>query len=523
MFIGCTRKNNYGYEETPNSSVNSSPLITATTLPGIHSDIVLPDYIEPSDSLNIIYPAYLIMRYHNLESWQLLIKEKFEIEVNIIYEYSIPIDELTDTQKTNTVLYLNYTKGYPYEFNTRVYDLCDERIAYDLSPYYLKYGWDSFIDPSYIELLKTNEKIYAVPATNKKYILPRYYNKEYLSELNLEVPTNVMELYNYLLATKNLNSSDDSFYPICIFSPYITISTADIFRAYGVYFNSADNLTITYNHNVNSFEDGVFSDGIESALTYIRTLQNENLMLICGNFINTNSDGQIADVFNTSYEKINKKFATEYGVVYVPEKNGFIRDGIEPYTQTAYESLNGYYLTGTNVNNVCEVKSDLAFYVFPKKNNNINETIALFNDIFTRPDYYANFRYGRDEIDYSIINSEIIISPPLTGAFLDLKNIKPIEDNNASLVPESNIVVERLSSDMWFEKNVFNAYQTYLKHGDGFNAHSQHDLMKILFNESLSPYDSINEYKKQFRLLGLEQIINNLNDRLGTTSSYNYD
>lgn len=516
LFIGCNQ-NNSSFQE----SSGVLPTNTADSIPGIHSDIVLPDSIQPADTLKIIYPAYIDMKYHRLGDWQSLIYEKFGLDINVIYEYRTPEDIQTEEIFDNTIIYLNFTQGYPYEFNTDVKKFSDDAISHDLSPYYLKYKWDDFVDSGYIEYLKTNEKIFAVPAPSDKYILPRHYNKEYLMELNLEIPTNITDFYSYLSLTKQLNSYDDSFYPMCVPGHYLTQSTADIFRAFGVFFNSTDNLTITYNPNTGSFEDGVFSTGIESALEYIRDLQYKDLLLICGVTYGNSSDGTPNVMFNNDYSKINKKFSTEYGAIYVPEKQGFIREGTGGLNQTNYESVPGYSLTGINSNNIYEVNSNLAFYIFPKTNRNINETIELFNTIFTQSDYYANFKYGIDEIDFTVIDDAIVAIPPSTGAFLDLKSINPL--GSQSFISQNTAIINNLSNNQWFEKNVFTMYRTYLDPEDNLNAHSQQALVNMLFNKSLSPYDSIDEYKRVFKTVGLEKIIDNLNEKLGVATEYNYN
>lgn len=522
--IGCTN-NGTGKNGSTSSSVPTSSNFSPdpSNYPaGIHSDIILPENPGFVNSLNIIYPAYNIMKYLNLDEWHTLIKDKFDMDLNITYEYIEPKD-LYGSNNPNSILYLNFTRGVPYEFNTNVFLYSDDNIVYDLSPYYLKYGWDKFIDPAYIELLKVEGKIFAVPASNEKYILPRYYNESFITELGLDVPTTTSEFYEYLSSTKKLNQGNSEFYPMCVFDPYITKSTADIFRAFGVYFNSCFNLTITYNPNTNSFEDGVFSEGAEDALNFIRTLQDENLMAICGDSSYRNSEGIGVIISRPSYEKLDKNFATEYGVLYVPEKFGFIRQGIADVNKPAYNSVEGYYLIGTNDKNICEVKSDLAFYMFPKTNDKINETVETFNKFFTSSEYYANLRYGVDEKDFTIIDYNIVINRPSVGSFVDLKAIKSFNDFNTTLVPESRQVIEGLSMDTYFEKNVFNQYYAYLGNGTKFDANSQGMMIDILFDESLSPYDAIDEYKKMFTVSGLQNVINEMNMNLGTPTSYDYN
>lgn len=519
LFSSCIEINND--EQTSNApEVSVYPKESEIIIPPlVSSETILPENIKPSETLYIIYPAYNIMRYYKLDEWSVKIKEKFGLDIYVMYDHKLPKVSLQEPSPY-TILYLNYTKGHPYEYNTKVFMYSDDNITYDLSPYYAKYNWDGLVNEKYRELLTDNGKIHAIPTYNEKYILPRYYNKQYITNLGISIPTNISEFYNYLKLSKDLNSDDSSFYPICIFGPYITKSTADIFRAFGVYFNSTDNLSITYNPNTQSFEDGVFSDGIESALGYIRNLQYEDLLLVTGVTYSQGGNGTPRVVFNDDYGNINKNFASEYGVVYIPDKQGFIREGINNHIGTAYESINGYYLTGPNTHNVCEVKSDLAFYLIPKSNEKINETIELLNSILTDNKYYADFRYGIEDVDYIANNNEIVPNTIL-GSYLDLKNIVNVNDPNTSLIPNSIQIINELGVNQWFEKSVFTSYHTYIS-SDSFTPHSQHGLIGMLFQESILVDEAIEEYKRQFKIIGLENIINNLNERLGTETKYDY-
>ena len=78
---------------------------------------------------------------------------------------------------------------------------------------------------------------------------------------------------------------------MCIDSQYITPSTSDIFRAFGVYINSEFNSMISYNPMTNSFEDAVYADNMELALEYFKNLQHENLLFLSGESYYDNANG----------------------------------------------------------------------------------------------------------------------------------------------------------------------------------------------------------------------------------------
>lgn len=239
---------------------------------------------------------------------------------------------------------------------------------------------------------------------------------------------------------------------------FLSICTSDIFRAYNVYLNTEYNSSVTYNPNTESFEDGVFSENMEIALGFVRTLQQENLFAIGNIGMDPQAMGTTKTNFIDGFHSVDKNFATEYGVVYDTRYNFFIR---EANGQIDYDSVKGYYLIGTNSNNICEIRQNIAFYVFPKSIQNIDGTMELFNDLFNNPKYYADLRYGVEGKDYSTIANMIIQEPPKAGSFIALKQINSTIIENSSYVPESQSIVSSIEEDMSFEKSVFTQFFAY--------------------------------------------------------------
>jgi ABC-type glycerol-3-phosphate transport system substrate-binding protein len=280
--LGACDNNTITHKATPiqsYSAITESPRDNFVTS-GIHSETNLQGTFPRVETLNIVSPWYNPMRYSGAELWSQYIQEKFDINININitypgnwYESNYVVKYLEENN--NCVLYLNVTEYVNYEFNNQVFLYSNDQFAYELNPYYIKYGWNKYINPDYIEKLKINGKIYAVPASNPKYIYPRFYNKSYIEELNTSIPETIEELYEYLKRTKEINQSSD-YYPMCIDSQKITPSTSDIYRAHGVYVNSEFNSMVSFNPLTNSFEDAAFAENMESALSFIKKLQQDN-------------------------------------------------------------------------------------------------------------------------------------------------------------------------------------------------------------------------------------------------------
>ena len=489
--------------QLPNPSVSQNPTPDSNK-PSISPSNNLPEDIVEADFLKIIYTADKKGKYLNLSYWQEYIEEKFGIPIYVDYK-GVSADSIyKDDQVIDGILYLKYSEAFVSSYNTEVLRLSNGEFAYDLSPYYKKYGWDNFVEKQYMDALNTGGSVCAVPAYNNKYIVPRYYNSKYLEELNMVVPETIPQFYEYLQAAKKLNSGDATFYPMVIF-PMHTLCTADIFRAYGVYFNSIMNNARTYNPNTVSFEDGVFSEKIEEAVGFIRELQDEELLIV------NDIDGMGSRVFN-------KELATEYNVVYNTKTFGF-----SPYiiAESEYERTKGYFLTHTNVSNVCEIRSDLAFYMFPKTIEDINGTIELFNKFFTDTEYYADLRFGVEDRDYLVIDGIPLKQEPPAGVLLNLKQIKPVYDANASFAPESVGIAESISKVLSFESNVFNQKRTYLDRSANWDS-NQDSAIEFLFDIELSPYDAIEKYRDDFTKHGRLAILNELNEKIGAVTFYNY-
>lgn len=510
LFSGCNEGANNSELTPPNISIN--PVLSA-----IPSATFEAANYEQLNIINISYIADNSLKYKSVGDWQSYIQDKFDVELYINYRAMCAEDLLNKTRVIEDIIYLNFPRGSVSAWNSDVYDYGNAAIAYELSQYYEKYGWSEYIDSEYIEALSANGGIYAVPAINNKYIVPRYYNSMYLDALNMEIPTDIGGFYNYLKAAKTLKEDDGQFYPMCVPEYGLTQSLSDIFRAYDVYTNSIWNTTISYNPNTASFEDAVYSENMETALGFVRKLQEENLMLIYGTSRYMNEEFQSMDGFEIDSKKFSKELATEFAYVFDTKHNGF-----KPFavSEVTYEYENGYYLAYTNSKNICEVRSDLAFYVFPIAIENIGGTVELFNSIFTNTDFYADLKFGIEDNDYFVIDGVLITIKPETGSLVDLKLIRPVDDTISSYSPKSSKIIGELSDEIKFDKNVFNQIFTYLdirKYTFTNDAN-----VDILFFKNVSPYDAITEYKKEFNKSDKLIAINELNGKIGAVTYYNY-
>ncbi len=507
-----------GKIEAPNHEESNTPFSNSSASPNISVDVEIPDDGEAVDKLEIIYPAYKARKYNNLLDWQSYIKDKFGIEIIVRYKAFSIRDLADDGNDLNGIIYLNFEKGLVYEFNTDVLRYGSE-VAYELSPFYKKYDWYGLIDDEYINALSENGGIYAVPTASYKYIIPRYYNETYLNELNFDVPRTIDEFYYYLKQTRNLHPDSETFFPMCISAHNLAPSTADIFRAYNTYLNTEFNSSISFNPNTGTFEDAVFSEDFAPALEFIRQLQNEKLLIINGFRKEQLSNGEHANIFVEDITSIDKNFASEYNYIYSSKNNFFIPHSL---TEPGYNYKEGFFLDGLNTENTCEVRNDMAFYVFPKTITNINGVVERFNEVFTDTQYYADLKYGIINEDYINENDTIIIKKPSSGDFIDLKQIVHVSDNNACYVPSSRSVIDGLNSIKMYEQNVFNHIFTIAAPEEKETLGIGDLSIQILFNSNISAIESIEEYKALFLKSGKLGTLEQINNKLGIASQYDY-
>jgi len=498
---GCTG-NNTDITEKPDITLSPDVSITES-----------PIDFDPADYLIFLTTSYPGKTYYEILGWQEYLRDKYEIEIMLSYgKYSGKPGGFDP----NSILLLNYNYDFPYSTknNSNVLEYNDEHKVYDLTSYYDKYGWRDFIDSEYINALTMGNHIFAVPSVPDKYIIPRYYNKRMLEELALDVPTTIAEFHEFLLSSKELEA-DDSFYPFVI-DHAKTPQLADIFRAFGVYVDSQSDSMFSFNPNTGTYEDAVFAPEFHQSLEFIRMLQSEELLGFIGNAYNDDDHSDDKNYFISAFTNVKKEFATEYFNIYDPDNFGLNRSiGTRP----AYDYEQGYYLTHTNTKNVCELRSNIAFYVFPKSISDIDGTMELFNEVMTDPQYYYDFTYGMENENYVVAKSGVEPLEPKTGGWTELRQIYPSDDIIYSGIPESLQYLASMSENLVFEKSVFNHYYTYRERkSSGTSA----NFLEPLFYPFVSVSDAIEQYKKDFVIWGNYRNIAYINERCGTVPAYDY-
>ncbi len=475
-------------------------LVSCTTAPEEEEIIYTP--LNPVDSLNIQCIGNTRAKYFEHETWSVYLKIKYNISIKLNY----------DSNTDENIIYIPKGNNM-YSSVTRAYnELANSQNAIDLSQYYERYEWNQYIDEKYINHVTDEDGIYSIPIVSSGYLTPRFYDKELLDQLEMDVPTTLVQFYDFLLAAKNHNSDIETYTPIYLNSNELLLGLSDIFRGYNLYLNDSGSSTIGYNPNTQSYEDIMFSPAIYEAGEYIRTLLLNDLLYIYG--LNTIADNLIPSDYKMELYPSQVHFATEL--------NRNFEQGDLLYNYNAnipeYDYLKGYYLSGNNEENLVKVKKDVSFYVFPKTLNNPDETIELFNQIFTNNKYFYDFSYGIEGTNYTRENEEITFIKPIVGSYPNLQLLTSKEQY--LLQTPDNIFLKSAPSLLFYEENSFDLMVNSLR--TTTKDENNNEPFKLLFYQGVSVVDAVMEYRQVFLRSGMKEKVKELNEMIGTTSNYAY-
>ncbi|MCK5812014.1 MAG: hypothetical protein KAG94_03900 [Clostridiales bacterium] len=455
------------------------------------------------DSIDILYPIFT-RDWEKLENsdWEKYFFDIHGIKLHIEYVNGYGPSHVFDNNLEG-VMYL--TNGNGFFYNQHINLVLNKYEVNTLNKYYEEYNWYQYIDSKYILPVTKNGEIKAVPCISNQLTLPRYYNKKYLTMLDMDVPDTISGFSEYLSSVKQI---DSSFYPMYINVFNISQSTSDIFRAFGTYIGVIEESAITYNPITSSIEDGVFSPNFESGLQYIRMLEETKLLKI----YNFQTDVEVGKKPN------DFQFATaERGTVLY---NPLLRE-----EKPDYEFLKGYYLVGINHEYLVPAYRNISYYVFPKTISNMDGTVALFNQLITDRNYFYDLQYGIEGINYTLFNNHID-----RDMILQLNQIIPNENPTQTEIDSFNIL-NSLPEELYYELNsnldmfnlmaILSSEDSKNFNGGFFNIMAPYNLMN-LFNDENSVSDNIEVYKNEFAKYQIGNIINQMNDNLGFKTIYDY-
>ena len=457
----------------------------------------------------------------------------FDIELSITADMSI---DLTGTKSAAQVQSTgaNGLYMFPYASISRIEELADTGYIFPMESYLAENAvWNEL--PSAMRKMYeySDGHIWALPRGYTKVIMGRVFRADYLSELGLQAPTDLNSLYEVskqlAFSDPDKNGLDDTFGMVYNNSG----SFRDIFYANGVPINTSNDgyqrTSISYNMVYESFEDSMLLGNMKTTLEYIVGLDEEGILRKLGgrsatNISNLSGNNSITNTYIRvpGYALTDEKYTVVSGITGTETKY------LNPLT---YDFNDGFYVLGANTENpgttintfVNLLYGDLEGYLFASR--------GVQGESYQ---YKAGIIEVSDKSFFSYSNAALIKSNPLY-TYETMNIALNTEFLNGSLL--GDIIKNAQARDMYIEKAyedeiMYDIPMEYaypevfkIKPGEIINS-SAGTMFETIFSRVLSGRvsidDALEEYKSKMKQLGMEDIINELNNRIDEVTKFHY-
>lgn len=500
---------------------------------GIRPDLPGLDIGESIDRFDIysvtrteIDPAYIAAA-------ELEFKKRFGIELNITASMSIDTSGMKSAQQVKSTgadgLYL-----FPYASISRITELAESGSIIPIEKFLID-------NPVWNELPVSMRKMYqdadghiwALPRGFTPVVMGRVFRADYLSELDLAVPTNLDMLYEvskeFAYSDPDRNGINDTYGMV-----YNNAGGfRDIFYANGVPVNTSNDgfqrTSISYNTIYESFEDSMLMDNMPGTMEYLVKLSDDGIIRklsgrSSGNVSNFSGDKRIANSFISipGYIFTDDKYVVASGISGTETKN------LNPLT---YDFLDGFYLLGANTENpsatintfVSMMFGDLEAYLFASRGMQGNSYVLNMDTVEVSDKSF--FSYGQEALvksnplfTYETMNLDLNYELASSGFLGDLINNYTARDMYIETAMASEIMYD-ITMDFAYPEVFISKPGELINSSSGTMFDSQFER---LLTGSVSVSEAINTYKKNMRILGMEYIINDLNEKIGAVTKFHY-
>lgn len=305
-----------------NGSTEESADPTRTPIPVI--DDGLPD-LDAEVLIRSVNPNINLAddEYPYLETWSDVVYDRFGVDVKVSF---FPLYKVR--QDTSEELYIyDYLRVDPQP-GLLLHDLSDLDISYNImkkliddkailpvTEYMKNSTYYEVFDQDLINLLTDeNGDIWGIPIDSSHPIYEvRAYRKSWLENLNLTAPNTTSEFYDVMRAftydDPDGNGKDDTFGH---YGPYnFKYSLNDVLKAYGMYNGSTS--FMAYNPNTGTIEDSLLSPDAANALNFINAMVDENIIRKSGM-----SPGTYDSIIPEDCGSIFWSYSADDDVVYAP-------------------------------------------------------------------------------------------------------------------------------------------------------------------------------------------------------------
>lgn len=527
-------------EETPTPT--PVPLVIDDGLPVLKADVLIR-VVNPSiDEVDNEYPY--------LEAWSDVMYDRFGIDVKINF---FPTYKVLKEGPQQVFIY-EYLKLEPQD-GLLLHDLTDVDISYNVmksliesrsilpvTDYINNSSYRESFDRNLLKLLTDdNGDIWGIPVDTAQSVYDaRAYKESWLNAVGLSTPSTVEEFYEVMKAfTYNDPDGDGVNNTYGYYGPYnFKFALNDVLKAYGLYNGSTS--FIAYNPNTGTIEDSLLSPDALTALSFISQIYKDKL-------VRKNGLGP------GIYDSI------------IPDNSGSILWSYSAGDDVVYSSIP---LIGTNNSNLVNMTTYGKVYFIlagtEKPENSFNSFVSL---VYGNEESYLMMKYGIPGRHYEVdsLNEAIILQDPTltnenlgkisigSGLSVDgdlllnlIGNVGEFSADNYSifyneLVTDKNYVDIRekqiQQTQLYKETILPYAYNVPTKEAlvqsdfvDNWTLKIRDDYLyyrdleqSVVGERIISVPDALEAYITNMKLLGIQDLIDEANAKIGKSTVYRYD
>lgn len=447
-------------------------------------------------------------KYENMEDWCDLVKNEYGLLIDVNYIAALYAFDIANSDYYIEKINSNDLSGLILVENGNFNNIPDLRDAGLILPLdeYLKDNINFNIMPEEMKnaYRLPDGQIWALPAGYNHSLYGRTYNKEWLDKLNLTVPDSLDSLYQtakkmaYEDPNGNGISDEKGIAGKNWDGPEIF---GDIFLAHDCYLSNFFQASVAFDYSTGAYEDAILKPEMKEALVYIKSLLNENIAKILHSY-DFRTNGTAGSYYSMLQDIPDDSWVVSYSLIpgkehsamgKGPEKCLLLTSNTEDPEATINAFVNGFY-------------SDLKGV--------------------------ATARYGMNETNYSIDGRNLTVNDGphinILGdlPYIALNYVDEVQDQSGYLIGNKREYYETYSR-LYNSGNLIVDTDDFLPHIDGsdarwaFGGNFTWYFMDVF--EKMGTDDFISYYKGEMKKLGVQEILDKINEEAGTTSKYRYD
>jgi len=525
--------------ETPTPT--PEPIVIDDGLPVLKAEVLIRAVNPNIDNLENEYPY--------LESWSDVMYDRFGIDVKISF---FPLYKVLKEAPEQVFIY-DFLRLEPQD-GLLLHDLTDIDISYNIMKNLIEHQsivpvtdyinnsvYKDNFDSDLLNLLTDeNGEIWGIPVdTAQKVFDARAYKQSWLDAVGLEVPVNVDEFYETMKAfTYNDPDGDGQNNTYGYYGPYnFKFALNDVLKAFGLYNGTTS--FIAYNPNTGTIEDSLLSPDALTALSYVNTFFKEKMV---------RQIGLAPGVYDSM----------------IPENCGSIYWSHSAEDDVVYSSIP---LMGTNTENLVQMSTyGKVYFVLAGTEDPKSAFNSFVSLVYGNEEAYLMMKYGIPERHYEVdsINEAIILNDPTMsnnsmgkisiGTGLSVEGDLPL--NLIGRLGEFSVdsyrvfYNERITDSDYLEVSEYHAQQTrayqeaviqYAYNIPTVAALTQSDFVDnwtikirddyayyrdleqaVAGERIISVADALEAYKTNMKILGLQDLIDDANSKLGKNTIFHY-